>query len=151
MEKRMHFSYDLEATLSDEERIADKILAKYKAQDRLKDDNFNIVIHDYFTHFDRLRNSKLYKIFDAMPKGGLHHVHTTAAPAVDLYVKLTYNNFVYFNEREKIFKVAPVRNSHLHFIFRKDWTRTDILGALRCASSIRHPRHMIRNSGITFA
>jgi hypothetical protein len=31
MEKRMHFSYDLEATLSDEERIADKILAKYKA------------------------------------------------------------------------------------------------------------------------
>lgn len=108
IEKRMHFSYDLEASLTDEERIADKILAKHKIIDGLKDDNFNIVVHDYFTHFDKLRNSKLYQIFDKMPKGGLHHVHTTAAPAVDLYVKLTYNDFVYFNEREKIFKVAPV-------------------------------------------
>ena len=104
----MHFSYDLEATLTDEERIADSILAKHKKIEGLKDDNFNIVLHDYFTHFDKLRNSNLYKIFDRMPKGGLHHVHTTAAPAVDLYVKLTYNDFVYFNEREKIFKVAPV-------------------------------------------
>ena len=43
-----------------------------------------------------------------MPKGGLHHIHTTAAPSADFYVKLTYNDFVYFNEREKLFKVAPV-------------------------------------------
>ena len=38
-----------------------------------------------------------------MPKGGLHHLHTTAAPSVDFYLKLTYNDFVYF-------KVAPVIN-----------------------------------------
>lgn len=43
-----------------------------------------------------------------MPKGGLHHLHTTAAPSVDFYIKLTYNEAVYFNEREKLFKVAPV-------------------------------------------
>ena len=43
-----------------------------------------------------------------MPKGGLHHIHTTAAPSVDFYVKLTYNDSVYFNERENLFKVAPV-------------------------------------------
>jgi Tfp pilus assembly protein PilF len=28
-----------------------------------------------------------------MPKGGLHHIHTTAAPSADFYVKLTYNDF----------------------------------------------------------
>ena len=55
-----------------------------------------------------MRNSSLYDIFDSMPKGGLHHIHTTAAPSADFYVKLTYNDFVYFNEREKLFKVAPV-------------------------------------------
>lgn len=54
-----------------------------------------------------MRNSKLYYILDAMPKGGLHHLHTTAAPSVECYVRLTYNPAVYFNEREKIFKVAP--------------------------------------------
>ena len=49
-----------------------------------------------------------------MPKGGLHHLHTTAAPSVDFYIKLTYNDSVYFNEREKLFKVAPVRYSILN-------------------------------------
>lgn len=43
-----------------------------------------------------------------MPKGGLHHVHTTATPSIEFYIKLTYNDSVYFNEREKLFKVAPV-------------------------------------------
>jgi hypothetical protein len=42
-----------------------------------------------------------------MPKGGLHHLHTTAAPSVECYIRMTYNPAVYFNEREKMFKVAP--------------------------------------------
>jgi len=42
-----------------------------------------------------------------MPKGGLHNLCAIAGPSVDFYVKLTYNDSVYFNEREKIFKVAP--------------------------------------------
>ena len=147
IEKKMHFSYDLEATLTDEEHIADTILAKYKKIEGLKDDNFNIVIHDYFTHFDKMRNSKLYQIFDRMPKGGLHHVHTTAAPAVDLYVKLTYNDFVYFNEREKIFKVAPVRKRLFSLIslFRKVLMKMVILDAQTCVSSTRLQRLTIRS------
>ncbi len=35
-------------------------------------------------------------------------MHTTAAPSVESYIKLTYNDCVYFNERELLFKVAPV-------------------------------------------
>ena len=53
-------------------------------------------------------DSELYKVLDLMPKGALHHVHTTAAPNVDFYIKLTYNDCVYFNERERMFRVAPV-------------------------------------------
>ena len=49
IEKQMHFSYDLEATLTDEERLADKILAKLKKA-QFKNDNYNIVLHDYFTN-----------------------------------------------------------------------------------------------------
>lgn len=55
-----------------------------------------------------------------MPKGGLHHIHTTAAPSVDFYVNLTYNDAVYYNEREKMFKVAPVSLSLINLsIYRK--------------------------------
>ena len=42
-----------------------------------------------------------------MPKGGLHHVHTTAAPHVDVYIELTYDPATYYNEREGLFKVFP--------------------------------------------
>ena len=68
----------------------------------------------------------MYKIFDKMPKGGLHHLHTSAAPSVDSYIKLTYNDAAYFNEREKIFKVAPVSDIlnfskiSFHVYYRKD-------------------------------
>lgn len=40
-----------------------------------------------------------------MPKGGLHHVHTTAAPHSDVYIELTYDDATYYNERSGLFKV----------------------------------------------
>lgn len=60
-------------------------------------------------------NSDLYKILDLMPKGGLHNLHSSVAPSINFYIKLTYNDAVYFNEREKLFKVAPVTNKNLTF------------------------------------
>ena len=64
-----------------------------------------------------------------MPKGGLHHIHTTAAPSADFYVKLTYNDFVYFNEREKLFKVVPVCSDHI-ILIREGTMKTGTLSAL---------------------
>ena len=40
-----------------------------------------------------------------MPKGGLHHIHTSAAPYVEQWIKLTYDPVVAYNEREGMFKV----------------------------------------------
>lgn len=50
--------------------------------------------------------SQFYDILDKMPKGGLHHIHTTAAPHVEEYIKLTYDPVVAYNEREGMFKVV---------------------------------------------
>ncbi len=55
-----------------------------------------------------------------MPKGGLHNILALAGPTADFYIKLTYNEAVYFNEREKRFKVAPVRFTPILTLFRKD-------------------------------
>lgn len=60
-----------------------------------------------------MKTSQLYAVLDKMPKGGLHHLHTTATPQPEFYVSLTYNDYVYFNEREQLFKVAPVRRNQL--------------------------------------
>ena len=46
IEKRMHFSYDLESTMTDEERSADEKLISLKAD--LKNEYFNIANQDFF-------------------------------------------------------------------------------------------------------
>ena len=66
-----------------------------------------------------MKNSRLYEVLEKMPKGGLHHLHTTAAPSVAFYIKLTYNESVYFNEREKMFKVAPVKYLEYHILIER--------------------------------
>lgn len=47
----------------------------------------------------------LYEILSKMPKGALHHVHSTAAPHVDVFIELTYEPETYYNERAGLFKV----------------------------------------------
>lgn len=43
-----------------------------------------------------------------MPKGGHHHLHITAACPVEYLIDLTYEDFVYYSEREgqNMFKVS---------------------------------------------
>jgi hypothetical protein len=41
-----------------------------------------------------------------MPKPVVHHVHLTAASPIDFLIKLTYYDYVYFNERANLFKVS---------------------------------------------
>ncbi len=45
----MHFSFDLEATFTDEERKADAVLTELKSE--LKNENYDITNLDYFENF----------------------------------------------------------------------------------------------------
>ncbi len=51
IEKAMHFSYDLETTMTDNERKVSDILRKIASMTNLKNENYNIIIHDYFENF----------------------------------------------------------------------------------------------------
>ena len=55
-----------------------------------------------------VEKSKLYEIINKMPKGSIHHLHTSAAPPVEVYLKMTYDDMVYYNERDGIFRVFPI-------------------------------------------
>ena len=41
-----------------------------------------------------------------MPKGGVHHLHLTAAAHIDFLIELTYEDYVYYNEKENMFRVS---------------------------------------------
>ena len=66
-----------------------------------------MVIRDFYDNRAKVENSKLYEILNSMPKGGLHHIHTSAAPPVATYMSLTYEPIVYYNDRERLFKIFP--------------------------------------------
>lgn len=67
----------------------------------------NRTIHDFFENKKVMETSDLFNILNTMPKGAIHHLHTTAANPIDAYLKLTYDDRVYYNNREKLFKVYP--------------------------------------------
>ena len=67
----------------------------------------NLTIMNYFEQKEVMENCQLIKALDAMPKGAIHHIHTTAANPIDAYLKLTYDDRVYFNDRDRLFKVFP--------------------------------------------
>lgn len=41
-----------------------------------------------------------------MPKGALHNLHLNGAASPDLFLKLTYDECVYFSMKEKFFKIS---------------------------------------------
>lgn len=104
-EAKMHFSYDLEAGLTKEERDADVKLQKYIKE--LNRADYNASIRDFYNNRNTVETSQLMEILNKMPKGAIHHIHTSAAPPVQIYLSLTYNPIVYYNEKEKIFRIYP--------------------------------------------
>jgi hypothetical protein len=68
----------------------------------------NRAIHNFFEHKSAMENSSLFKALNMMPKGAIHHLHTTATNPITAYLKLTYDDRVYFNNKDKLFKVFPL-------------------------------------------
>lgn len=50
--------------------------------------------------------SKIYEALNVMPKPVIHHLHLTAAAPIDYLIKLTYYDYVYFNDKDYMFKVS---------------------------------------------
>ena len=52
--------------------------------------------------------SDIYKVFELLPKGAVHNLHLAGAVQADQLLKLTYEDCVYFSQRDKYFKVSRV-------------------------------------------
>jgi hypothetical protein len=99
IEAEQHFSYGLEATLTDKERKANEIIKTHR-EEIANNEYLNRTIHNYFKNKEIMETCELFKILNCMPKGAIHHIHTTAANPIDAYLKVTYDERVYYSERE---------------------------------------------------
>ena len=55
-----------------------------------------------------METCSLFNALYKMPKGAIHHLHTTAANPINAYLQLTYDDRVYYNNKDKLFKVFPL-------------------------------------------
>jgi hypothetical protein len=61
----------------------------------------------YYDKLPTLLASPLYECLNVMPKTAVHHIHLTAAASIDFLIrKLCYYDFVYFNQKDQMFKVS---------------------------------------------
>lgn len=100
--KKDHFSSDIE--LKKIEINAEKKLLQLR--DAMFEEDASLVTGFYYDKYKKLQASKLYEALNEMPKPAVHHCHLTAASPIDYLIKLTYYDFVYFNERANLFKVS---------------------------------------------
>jgi hypothetical protein len=60
----------------------------------------------YYDKYQKLKASPLYEALNMMPKPAVHHLHITAGAPVEYLIKLTYYDYVYYNDRVGLFKVT---------------------------------------------
>lgn len=55
---------------------------------------------------DKIMKSPLFECLHRMPKPVIHHLHMTAAVSCEFLLTLTYEDYVYFSEKDNNFKVT---------------------------------------------
>lgn len=75
-------------------------------RDAMFEQDPSLVTGFYYDKLPILKKSMLFEVLKQMPKPAVHHVHLTAAAPLDFLIRLTYYDYVYFNDREKLFKVS---------------------------------------------
>lgn len=91
--------------LSQKELKAEKKL--FKLREAMLEEDMTVATGFYYDKLDKLKSSALYECLNIMPKTVVHHIHLTAAAPISFLVeKLCYYDFVYFNQKDQMFKVS---------------------------------------------
>ena len=95
----------MEATLTDEERQADEKLRNLR--DKIASKDYSCTINRFKELHEFIQQSEIYRAINLMPKGGIHHIHSTAAIPIEAFIEITREDFVYYNDRDKLLKCYP--------------------------------------------
>jgi len=100
--KDCHFSYGI---VLDKNEIEVERKLMLLRNEIFKDDP-SVVTGFYYDKYKKLQSSRLFEALKAMPKPAVHHCHLTAAAPLDYLIRLTYKDYVYYSDRDQLFKVS---------------------------------------------
>jgi hypothetical protein len=74
---------------------------------KLFENDPTIITGPYMEKQQKLLDSNLYSVLNIIPKPVIQHIHLTAAAPIDYLVNhLCYYDYVYFNQKDLMFKVS---------------------------------------------
>ena len=103
--REMHFSAGIKLS-PDEEKVQARLA---ELRNALASRIPNPVLLDFYESKPLMEGSELFSFLHAMPKGGVFHVHLTAACHVDFLLALSREDTVFYNAESKRFRVEPTR------------------------------------------
>lgn len=96
--------FDKNITLTNDEKVVEHKLTKLKHEAFEKDPE--CITGEFYDKKDFLEASRAFEALKEMPKPVIHHLHLTAAVPMRYMVKLTYRDYVYYNQKENLLKVT---------------------------------------------
>jgi hypothetical protein len=101
LERDVVQSHSIKQTLTYKEMVVERKLNFLRRE--MLDNNPVLITAPHYDKLDFLLNSPLYDCLRVMPKPAIHHTHLTATADVKFLVELTYNDFVFYSEKENLF------------------------------------------------
>lgn len=95
LQSEEHHFLGANVTLTDDEQLVNKFIMHLKLEELRKgfNDSYNFIpARHFFEVLDRFGQSKLFKIIQRLPKGGVLHAHDMALGSTDLIVNATYRD-----------------------------------------------------------
>jgi hypothetical protein len=94
-------SHCISQTLNYKEMVVENKLDRLRREMFFEDPV--LVTAPHYEKLQKLLNSPLFDCLKMMPKPAIHHTHATATADVEFLIGLTYNDFVYYSEKENLF------------------------------------------------
>ena len=76
-------------------------------RDEIASKDYSCTINKFKELHHKINESEIYRAIDSMPKGAIHHIHSTATIPVEAFIDITREDFVYYNDRDKLLKCYP--------------------------------------------
>lgn len=101
--------------MTEAEKQADQKLMVMR--DIIASKDYSCTINRFKELHHKIQQSDIYRVINSMPKGAIHHIHSTAAIPVEAFLDITREDFVYYNDREKLLKCYPKQtNIDPHYV-----------------------------------
>lgn len=131
--------FGMDIKLNENELIANKIIMKAKSEEvsvGFQDpDSFNPSRH-IFEVMEKIKQTKLFKIIEKMPKGGILHIHNSAMCSTDYVVSLTHEPHLWQYSTANSDKILKFKFSRQQPTVRKNVDNTP-MGEWRLVSKVR--------------